>query len=680
MRIREKSPTVSLSNGLCRRWSSAWAAALLAAVAAGAARAAETEGVHCSTITDQDGDEVVLMESEWISMHLLPRMQAIINRFVFRPTGNDIVELLTPKIRMLGGGILMDCLWEQDWRFQELKEKPYPYKITKSGPEEAQVTFETDIIGWVGADKSGLISKLLSNLILRRTVTLKSGQPFFRFDFEFTTKDGQAKRPTFWVHNSSAITPEGEETVSRPSARGVKHMRGPFGTDVGGEHYIRDFDQGWSARICRDRKEGIVYLMDYDYTQWLYNCGTTTEEWMYDSILALANTPWKGRVYILPIIGLSGVDYANEYFICQMEPKRQDGRLTLSFHVTSSYEKVAQVTFNTTVEYGLLDARPQTLKLAPVTVEGIGLQPTTGRAGVELAASDPLALAVTAYVELPDRTMKKYEFYGYYSGEYDSGQGENVGRNMKPVKTFPRRIPKPAVPPVPAGMAIRRGDLKVFGIFGLGTMRLGLDEAVRSIPGASLEVGYCCGRGSALTDFPYDYERLFACRAMLLSNTQDIEFRRIGAEILMPWLKAGGGLVISGGENAFDYSLPEHAINDYYPYEVQPQNLRRGLHRLQPPDAKEHPIFRDIDLADLPYLYYVHDVKLKGDEGIRMLMRVGDKPFLVEKRNGNQITMAVFVNHFGTPADFDNKPHVRHWPQWPKLYANIVRYAAQDLK
>ena len=69
------------------------------------------------TQTDQDGDEVVLMESEWISMHLLPRMQAVINRFVFRPTGNDIVELLTPKIRMLGGGILMDCLWEQDWRF-----------------------------------------------------------------------------------------------------------------------------------------------------------------------------------------------------------------------------------------------------------------------------------------------------------------------------------------------------------------------------------------------------------------------------------------------------------------------------------------------------------------------------------------------------------------------------------
>ena len=86
---------------------------------------AEREGVHCSVITDQDGDEVILMESEWISMHLLPRMQAIIHRFVFRPTGNDIVEALHAKIRMMGGGILMDCFWEQDWRFQELKEKPY---------------------------------------------------------------------------------------------------------------------------------------------------------------------------------------------------------------------------------------------------------------------------------------------------------------------------------------------------------------------------------------------------------------------------------------------------------------------------------------------------------------------------------------------------------------------------
>ena len=140
--------------------------ALLIGVAWCTARAAETEGVHCSVVIDQDGDECVLLESEWISMHLLPRLQAVINRFVFRPTGNDIEEPLHPKIRMMGGGILMDCLWEQDWRFQELKEKPYPFKITKNGPEEGQVVFETDIIGWIGSDNSGIISKLLSNITL----------------------------------------------------------------------------------------------------------------------------------------------------------------------------------------------------------------------------------------------------------------------------------------------------------------------------------------------------------------------------------------------------------------------------------------------------------------------------------------------------------------------------------
>jgi hypothetical protein len=61
-------------------------------------------------------------------------------------------------------------------------------------------------------------------------------------------------------------------------------------------------------------------------------------------------------------------------------------------------------------------------------------------------------------------------------------------------------------------------------------------------------------------------------------------------------------------------------------------------------------------------------------------MKVGEKPFIVEKRTGAQITMVVFVNHFGAPGEFGGATHVRAWSEWPKLYANIVRYAAHDLE
>ncbi len=664
------------------------AAALLAGASAAVGEDARSEGVHCSSVVDQDGDEVVLLESEWISMHLLPRMQAVINRFVFRPTGNDIVEPLQAKIRLAsGGGILMDCLWEQDWRFQELKEKPYPYRITRTGPDEGQVVFETDIVGWVGSDNSGVISRLLSNLTLRRTVTLRTGQPFFRFDFEFITKDGQAKRPTFWSHNASVVNRRGDdETILRPSARGISVIQGRFGHEAQGEHYVQDFNHGWSARISPSRKEGIVYLMDYDYTEMLYNCATTTDEWMYDGILTTRDTPWKGRVYILPIIGLSWVHYANEYFILELQPRREEGgRMRLEYRVTSSYEAAARVTFNTEVCFNLLDETkgPERIRFDPVTIDGLSLQPARTAVEVPLTAPDPVVFNITAYVELPDGVMKTFRFQHYHAGEYDSGQGLNRRRDGTPVFLLDRAVRKPRVPEVPAGLTITRNTNSIFAVLGLGSHRMGLPQAIARIPGAKLESGYCTGRdayGYGLTDFPYDYDRLFTHRVMILANSQAKEIRTIGASILIPWLEQGGGLVLTGGENAFTFAFDEHPFERFIPVVPQKGNLRHSPQQLKPPEVPDHPIFKGIDLSRLPGLPYVHAIEVKPGQDARVLMRIGEYPFIVEQRTGKQITLVVAANPFGTDADLQGMQHLRQWDQWPALFANIVSYAGGMLE
>ena len=72
--------------------------------------------------------------------------------------------------------------------------------------------------------------------------------------------------------------------------------------------------------------------------------------------------------------------------------------------------------------------------------------------------------------------------------------------------------------------------------------------------------------------------------------------------------------------------------------------------------------------------------EVKPDSGAKVLMRAGDYPFIVEKRTGNQITMLVAANHFGTETEMGGKQHLRRWAEWPKLFGNVVRYAAGDLK
>ena len=656
-------------------------------------RAAD-EGVHCSTIVDEDGDEAILLESEWISMHLLPWRQALISRFVFRPTGNDIVEPTNPKFRMSGGGgILMDCLWEQDWRFQELAYKQYPYKVTKSGPEEGQVVFETDITGWIGADNSGIISNLLSNLTLRRTVTLKSGQPFFRFDFEFVNNDTFAKRPTFWVHNVSYTGRGGKETVVRPTDRCLSAIGGDQESYAGpqGMQFIDFFNQGWTANISKDRREGIVYLFDYDYVEKLYNCfpdhGTDgTTEWWYDSILAFKDRPWKGRVYILPVIGLERIDYANRYFVCAIEPRHEDGRLTVDLGVTSSYESAAKVTFKIEAAADLerpAGERPR-IVMDPLEFDGLAIQPRRETVAADCPAADPLLLDIKAFVELPDGRLETFSFQRFVTGQYKfKGNVVDVAPDAPPLVKLDRKVRNPSVPEVPPGLSINRRDFHVFGVHGFGTLRSRLAEAVSLIPSARYEIGYCNGTAASmtgLTDFPYDYQRLFDCRAIVFSNIQDREFRRIGASILMPWLEAGGGLVIVGGENAFSFELEEHPINDRYPIAVRPRSLRLEPAVLGRPEMPDHPVFRGIDLATLPAVPCVHDVAVKPGRDAKVLWTAGGRPFLVEQRTGDQITMVVAANPFGTSDAVPGRPTLRDWPEWPKLFANIVRYAGHDLR
>jgi hypothetical protein len=98
-------------------WRRLRRAALLLFLSALSAFGQEREGAFISEIVDEDGDQVILMETDWMSMRLMPGIGSTVINFVFRPTQNDIVDLTQPKNLVGGGGLLQDNVWEQDWRF-----------------------------------------------------------------------------------------------------------------------------------------------------------------------------------------------------------------------------------------------------------------------------------------------------------------------------------------------------------------------------------------------------------------------------------------------------------------------------------------------------------------------------------------------------------------------------------
>ena len=70
----------------------------------------------------------------------------------------------------------------------------------------------------------------------------------------------------------------------RPSSRGVNEAGWDRKTgSMTGDDYVKTPYEGWTAALNTETGEGIVWLMDYNWLKWLYNCPSCwTTEWVYD--------------------------------------------------------------------------------------------------------------------------------------------------------------------------------------------------------------------------------------------------------------------------------------------------------------------------------------------------------------------------------------------------------------
>jgi hypothetical protein len=254
-----------------------------------------------------------------------------------------------------------------------------------------------------------------------------------------------------------------------------------------------------------------------------------------------------------------------------------------------------------------------------------------------------------------------------------------------PVAPLDRPKQNPDIPVPAADLKINRKDFNVFALLGYHSRLLGYEDAINSIPGAKLETGYhpgfLCGT-SGLTDFPYDFDRLFNFRVMVFHNSVFDVTRFVGMQVLSNWIDRGGGLVYNAGDNCFglEKENSDHPIYKTLPFEPQ-SIIEKAPAQLNSP-AKDHPIFTGVDLSDLPWQFYIQKVKLKSTVGPppKVLMKVGDDPFIVEtSAGGDQRTIVILAVPFGDSADFPGKVPVQDWGQWKKLLANIVQYAGHGL-
>jgi len=629
--------------------------ALIAAAFALAAAAQEDQRSSLQITTDDDGDVAVVMDTESIRMTILPAYQACVSGFIFKPTGNDILSRQTVKFLLGGQGLLQDNFWEQDWRYSEFRRKWFDYRILSQGPDELAVKFWTTSEGWLQAVNSGVKSELLSNIRIERTVRMPVGKPYFMCDVTLSIdmekdRKGNAKMPQFWMHNMCIFTDELDQECQRPHILGIAEQT-PRGQTVCGDYvYAPYIAEGWSAQTSPRTREGLVFLMDPAYVQCLYNCGNSTVEWFGDNMLITRDRPLRTRIYILPVIGLQKVHFADPHMIVQLTGRNvlegpNAGAFELDFAVCPSYRVVRSITFDTTATYGLHERRPASVRMlepmpsvrnlrieAPRHAAGLVKRPD----GIPLDEKTPLKFDIAARVEVVDPDgrirMRVVKFQYFHLGAYPTGKNEHL-QGGEPLALLDRVEARPWIPAPAPDLRPDRGSFRLFAVMGPHGRHYRLPEAFertvardgRKLAVQKEDLGYTPGfqcNKLGLTEFPYDFRRLFGYRALINCNAQTDITRLVGQSILASYIAQGGGYVMFGGESAYAVSAPEgHPLNAFDPvvYESPSIELRRdGAVAQIAATEPNHPIFKGnganapaINLSRMPVALSWHKLRLK---------------------------------------------------------------------
>lgn len=146
--------------------------------------------------------------------------------------------------------------------------------------------------------------------------------------------------------------------------------------------------------------------------------------------------------------------------------------------------------------------------------------------------------------------------------------------------------------------------------------------------------------------------------------------------LLRDYVQAGGGLAMIGGWMSFagiDGRARYHdtPVEEVLPVTCQPCDDRREVPEgVTPAVAADHPVLDGLP-AEWPFFLGYNRVAARPDAAV--LLRLGDDPLLAVRDCGPGRTAAFMSDcapHWGPPEFL-------HWPGYPRLWNNLVRWLAR---
>lgn len=618
----------------------------------------------CALNVEEKNGEITV-ENEKIKCVFSPQRGGIVSSFYYKEWKSNKIKDLIPE-RKKYMGLFMDHLWGQTWP-GELLEVPYSIVSLDKKSDYFSLVLERKVSGlWQGVQQD-----VIKDLILQKKYLIREDSEVVYCYIKLINNTEHSKLPAYWLQNVFFIGGDydGEKDVFyRPSLRGIRKSL----QRKGESDFLKDPYLGWSAAIDTDKGEGIVFLMDYNFLDMLYNCGgNSTLEFMYDKVPLPPSKSWETEIIMIPFSAIDSIGHASTHMVSGMEIKREKETLEIKHKLKAISTDLRNLELVTEI---LNPLEKKKIEMPPTKVDIVGkdgFREVVQKGKIEM--SDPLVI----FVRVRGEKLSE-EYFDFYPGTY--GYGDNVQQDMITPVFKMTRISKQQKLMKPEKIEkTYDGKLDVFFMKGLLAENYRIEEVMEKLKNkmeVNCEYGYySIGlEGPRITYFPFDYNEIMKKDIIVLGNVNLECLGNLGIEILLDYVQAGGCIILLGGQTSFGAGgLTGSCLDKILPVEIKATPFDIELKK------DSYLIFDKKFLGNLKierkiYSPYMHRVKARAGANVLIKTNTGE-PFLVygEVEKGGKvfcITGAPF--EYGKLGVFFN---VSEWEEiLEKVFSKIKKF------
>ena len=607
--------------------------------------------------TRTDTENTVVMENPFVRLVVDLRHGARVTAFLYKSLDREWVSS--------GQGLFADHVWQQTWP-GELYRAAYDCEITARGPARVAVKV------WRTLERKGMDRVI--GVKVERTLSLSATSPVVCADVTLSNPTDQVKTVGYWSQHIFRLAGLNDNYAIRPGATGLavgtfRHSDEGRSRERIGDEWVKEPVAGWTAVVNPTTGEGAVFLMDYNDLRWLYNCiGHYTTEWYYDLLRMVPGSRWATRIRLVPVQGYRGVSFACEPLIADVRLMRSAEGFRLVYTLGSTGGVLRDVV----VGAQAVGPRGRVLGNDTLRVKSLGYSPREVVSSIAVPhTGDPFVVKVTVRGRGFSHAFEKH--FGRHNradrlvaGVFDTGY------SIKPP-------PKKKVLDRPANLRKRpHAGVAVFEARGQFFSAWRLDEALKGLGKHTFKPGHFSSNvyGEQLDYFPAGYGEIMGLDAVVLNNVSAEALSPNDQALLVDYVRHGGGLLVLGGWYAFgggryaDSALAKLLpVVCAPPFDIKPHKpglaLTRGPGRL----------FSRIDWSGDPIVLWRQDVAgIK--KGAQVVLKAGDKPFVVVWKHGEGRVACVLASVTGTSTPTGKV--FFEWRQWPAVLGELLQWLKGD--